>query len=90
MWISCVLVSLAKVFCLCAGCASSFQRLQEGQGNVHSGATPPWLMTDSCDDDDDGGGDDVSKEAGGAAAVLIGPSEEEFLRHSERQSFKSI
>ena len=46
-----------------------------GQGNVHSGATPPWLMTD-----DDGGGGDSG------AGVLIGPSEEEFLRHSKGQS----
>lgn len=46
------------------------QSLGKEEGNVHSGATPPWLK-----DDDDNLEEDVP--------VLIGPSEEEFLMHSE-------
>ena len=42
-----------------------------GRGNVHSGATPPWLMPDS------------SGDGGRGTSVLVGPSEEEFLKHSK-------
>ena len=48
------------------------QSLSEGEGNIHSGATPPWLR----DNNDDG----CHK---GSAPILIGPSEEEFLHHSK-------
>jgi hypothetical protein len=43
-----------------------------GRGNVHSGATPPWLMPDS------------SGDGGRGTSVLVGPSEEEFLKHKEQ------
>jgi hypothetical protein len=49
--------------------------LSEGEGNVHSGATPPWLKVDSD-----------SEMCEGGAPVQFGPSEEEFLRHKERGS----
>ena len=38
-------------------------------GNVHTGATPPWLMDDDSEEDD--------------GAVVAGPSLEAFLSHSE-------
>ena len=41
---------------------------KSGRGNVHTGATPPWLRED--DEDEDGG-------------LTFGPSEEEFIKHSE-------
>lgn len=53
--------------CCVVDTISHFQILGEGEGNVHSGATPPWLR----EDDNEGG-----------APAQIGPSEEEFLRHS--------
>ena len=46
------------------------QSIGKEEGNVHSGATPPWLKDD----------DDALEEG---VPVLIGPSEEEFLMHSE-------
>lgn len=68
----------------------SFQRFHKGEGNVHSGATPPWLLTDS--EEEDKQGDDpgshglrrsgVSKGKSRGISVMIGPSEEEFLKHS--------
>ena len=42
-------------------------------GNVHTGATPPWLMDEDDEEEDDG--------RGGLAAA--GPSLEAFLSHSE-------
>lgn len=41
-------------------------------GNVHTGATPPWLMDDDSEEDDDTGG-----------APVAGPSLEAFLSHSK-------
>lgn len=52
---------------LCCWYNFLLQSLDKGEGNVHSGATPPWLR----EDDNEGG-----------APAQIGPSEEEFLRHS--------
>ena len=43
-------------------------------GNVHSGATPPWLR----DDDDDKGTSPSS-----ASSVTFGPSLDEFIKHSK-------
>ena len=40
---------------------------------MHSGATPPWLKEDEGN----------VAVYGEVAPVIIGPSEEEFLRHSE-------
>ena len=48
------------------------QILNEGEGNVHSGATPPWLQVDND-----------SEMCEGVAPVQLGPSEEEFLCHSK-------
>ena len=39
-------------------------------GNVHSGATPPWMTDDS--------GDDTSKDADGK---VMGPTQEDFDKH---------
>ena len=39
-------------------------------GNIHTGATPPWLR-------------DEDEEEEVAEGVAIGPSLEEFLKHSE-------
>ena len=45
-------------------------------GNVHSGATPPWLRGD-------GNEDTVSSSSGGdSSAVTFGPSLNEFIKHS--------
>ena len=41
------------------------------RGNVHTGATPPWLR------------DDGSNDAGGSMPSLIGPSVDEFILHSK-------
>ena len=41
------------------------------KGNIHTGATPPWLREDSCDDD-----------ASGSKPTVIGPSLEDFILHS--------
>lgn len=49
------------------------QTLREGEGNIHSGATPPWLKED---EEDAAGSNEV-------VPVMIGPSEVDFLRHSE-------
>ena len=49
--------------------AAHSQVLNEGEGNVHSGATPPWMRDDS--------GVNESAEAS------IGPSLDNFLKHSE-------
>lgn len=54
--------------CCVVDTISRFQSLGEGEGNVHSGATPPWLREDNNE---------------GGAPTQIGPSEEEFLRHSK-------
>lgn len=42
------------------------------RGNIHTGATPPWLRDD--DDDDDGQG---------TSKTPIGPSEDDFRKWSE-------
>ena len=44
------------------------------RGNVHTGATPPWLREDDSDDGD-------SNSASGHVSS-IGPSVEEFIKHS--------
>ena len=44
-------------------------------GNVHSGATPPWLR----DEDNDGSGG----AAGPSSSVTFGPSLDEFIKHSK-------
>ena len=46
-------------------------------GNVHSGATPPWLRGD---DDEDTVSNDSS--GGGSSAMTFGPSLDEFIKHS--------
>lgn len=48
--------------------------LKKGEGNVHTGATPPWLQDD--DDDNDNGA--------AAKNALIGPSYDAFKKHAER------
>ncbi|XP_065184932.1 centrosomal AT-AC splicing factor-like isoform X2 [Sycon ciliatum] len=51
------------------------------KGNVHTGATPPWLLPDNLDS---------SSAAGDAAqATAIGPSLEDFQQHAYRQQFAS-
>ena len=45
--------------------------LLPGEGNVHTGATPPWLMNDS---DDDGAAMTSPKVAAGSGGGFIGPS----------------
>ena len=58
------------------------------RGNIHTGATPPWLQGDDDDDDsdDDVGGDGEVESKGrrgsGSQTVLIGPSDAEFNKHS--------
>jgi len=47
--------------------------LKKGEGNVHTGATPPWMRDD--DDEDD----DVKAEKD-----VIGPSYDAFKQHVER------
>ncbi|CAH3164253.1 unnamed protein product [Porites evermanni] len=47
--------------------------LKKGEGNVHTGATPPWLRED--DDDEEGASADNH---------VIGPSFDAFKKHAER------
>lgn len=47
--------------------------LKQGEGNVHTGATPPWLRED--DDDEEGASADNH---------VIGPSFDAFKKHAER------
>ena len=52
------------------------QVLAEGEGNVHSGATPPWLQEDSVSGEDH---------------TPIGPPIEAFLKHSKHAySLKTV
>ena len=46
-------------------------------GNIHSGATPPWLRGDG---DEDTASSSVS--GGDSSAVTFGPSLDEFIKHS--------
>ena len=46
-------------------------------GNVHSGATPPWLRGDG---DEDTASNDSSR--GGSSAMTFGPSLDKFIKHS--------
>ncbi|XP_072011755.1 centrosomal AT-AC splicing factor isoform X3 [Engystomops pustulosus] len=46
------------------------------QGNVHTGALPPWMLPD--DDDEAGSSQD------------IGPSMEDFLKHKEKMALKKL
>ena len=48
-------------------------------GNVHSGATPPWLREDD-DGDTNGSGAGL---AGTSSTVTFGPSLDEFIKHSK-------
>ncbi|XP_028664274.1 coiled-coil domain-containing protein 84 [Erpetoichthys calabaricus] len=45
-------------------------------GNIHSGATPPWLMDDP--------------EEGSSAVKQIGPSHEEFVKHKELEKLRKL
>lgn len=58
---------------------SSSSSSSKAHGNVHTGATPPWLMQDDCDKEDD---NDV-KEPNCKRMCIIGPSEEQFKQHRE-------
>lgn len=59
--------------------ASSNSLVKQDHGNIHTGATPPWLRQDDDDDEDDG---DV-KEPNYKRTCSIGPSEEQFKQHRE-------
>ena len=51
-------------------------------GNVHSGATPPWLR----EDDDNDRGTSASGEnsaSTSSSSVTFGPSLDEFIKHSK-------
>ena len=52
-------------------------------GNVHSGATPPWLRGD--EDTASGSG-----SRGDSSAVTFGPSLDEFIKHSRSNSILLI
>lgn len=49
------------------------QELKQGEGNIHTGATPPWLRDDDNDDDD-----------ATSSKAVIGPSFEAFKKNAER------
>lgn len=49
------------------------QELKQGEGNIHTGATPPWLRDDNDDDDD-----------ATSSKAVIGPSFEAFKKNAER------
>lgn len=51
----------------------SKDKARNGRGNVHTGATPPWLRDDEDEADVDG--------------VNVGPSEEEFIKHSQENVY---
>lgn len=48
-------------------------------GNVHTGATPPWLREDTGPDVDNAEG---SSAPSNTVAATIGPSLEDFILHS--------
>lgn len=48
-------------------------------GNVHSGATPPWLR----EDDDGNTNGSGAGSAGTSSTVTFGPSLDEFIKHSK-------
>ncbi|XP_043936872.1 centrosomal AT-AC splicing factor isoform X1 [Protopterus annectens] len=51
---------------------------ETGKGNVHTGATPPWLIDDDDDDEESGNMHE------------IGPSYEEFAKHREKEKLKKL
>ncbi|XP_068731972.1 centrosomal AT-AC splicing factor-like [Montipora capricornis] len=51
--------------------------LKQGEGNIHTGAMPPWLQDDD-DDNEDHGNCAIEKND------VIGPSHEAFKKHVER------
>ncbi|XP_078712980.1 centrosomal AT-AC splicing factor [Lampetra fluviatilis] len=57
--------------------------VEKPRGNIHTGATPPWLMNDDGGGTNggDGGGDGDTKEQRDGKAPVIGPSYEAFLHH---------
>lgn len=58
------------------------QELQEGEGNIHTGATPPWLREDDDEEDDS----EKTKKSDG---LEIGPSLQDFKKHAERMKKES-
>lgn len=46
-----------------------------GIGNIHSGATPPWM---------------IQEEEHSSGSLPIGPSYEEFLKEKEKQKLKKL
>ena len=57
-------------------------------GNVHSGATPPWLRGD--DDDKGTSGSGGGGLAGTSSGTTFGPSLDEFIKHSELSITKIV
>ena len=52
---------------------SSLAAAPKAKGNVHTGAMPPWMMSDDGDE--------------GCGRLLIGPSEEAFIDWSKYLAF---
>ncbi|XP_077990479.1 centrosomal AT-AC splicing factor-like [Glandiceps talaboti] len=52
----------------------------DGTGNIHTGALPPWLQ-----DDDEGDDEDNSRNQ-----QVIGPTEEDYKKHLERQRKRKL
>ena len=59
--------------------SSSRSKGKQSHGNIHTGATPPWLR----DDDDEEEEDCDTKEPDCKRTCSIGPSEEQFKQHRE-------
>ncbi|XP_043936873.1 centrosomal AT-AC splicing factor isoform X2 [Protopterus annectens] len=57
---------------------SVLEQEETGKGNVHTGATPPWLIDDDDDDEESGNMHE------------IGPSYEEFAKHREKEKLKKL
>ena len=56
---------------------SSSSKGKQSHGNIHTGATPPWLRDDDDDDEEN------TKEPDCKRICTIGPSEEQFKQHRE-------
>ena len=59
--------------------SSSSSKGKRNHGNIHTGATPPWLRDDDGDEEEDSD----TKEPDCKRICSIGPSEEQFKQHRE-------
>lgn len=56
------------------------------KGNIHTGAVPPWIRDDDEDDDDD----DSERGAEEGSSLVIGPTEDDFKKHLEKERKRKL